>query len=64
MITHTNPVSMDSLRVVRVMKKLSQRELAQAAGITPARLWKLENGVAQPKEDELFKLLGVLTSEG
>lgn len=55
---------MDSLRVVRVMKKLSQRELAQAAGITPARLWKLENGVAQPKEDELFKLLGVLTSEG
>lgn len=36
------------LRVIRAERRVSQLRTALAAGIQPTRLWRIENGYAEP----------------
>lgn len=49
-----------TLRLERVRQRLSQREVARAAGLRPARLSDLELGWAEPRRDELTRIANVL----
>lgn len=50
----------DLLRVGRALRRLSQREVARLASITPSRYWALENGYVAARPDELQRLAVVL----
>jgi len=51
------------IRVWRVLRGWSQRELAQAACLSPWRLWRIEAGISVPRPDEVHRLLAVLSSQ-
>lgn len=48
------------LRLERVRRRLSQREVARAAGLRPQRLSDLELGWAKPRADELARITNIL----
>jgi len=48
------------LRRARAAKDLSQRELAQRAGIHHDRYWRIEKGFAKPRLVELERLAAAL----
>ena len=60
-----SPLAFDgnAIRIGRAFKNLSQRELAQAAGLTPHRLWQIENNVGRASANELGRILGALTGD-
>ena len=63
MILHSNPVmDMKSIRVVRAVRGWSQRELAQAAGLSTWRVWRIEKGVVEPSNEEMGRLWVALSS--
>jgi transcriptional regulator with XRE-family HTH domain len=49
------------LRVVRAERRITQLRTALAAGIHPTRLWKIENDIVTPTEDERAAIAGVLS---
>ena len=56
----------DNLKRLRVLNALTQAELAQKAGLTPAAVARLERNEAEPRMTNLRKLavaLGVEPSE-
>jgi transcriptional regulator with XRE-family HTH domain len=55
--------SMSTIRLLRAVAGLSQRELAQAAGVSPSRYWRLERGVSEPQREELARLWNALSTE-
>ena len=50
----------DRIRLARVARGFSQLELAQAAGMTPIRISKIERGWAKPRPDEVERLIHAL----
>ena len=60
-----NPIKVDGnvIRVLRVVRGLSQRELGQRAGIAPHKVFRIEHVLDTPTEEELSKLMGALTTD-
>ena len=58
-------VDIDKLRRLRVDKGLTQRHLAQMAGVTQTTVWKIERGggATAPTLKKLGDVLGVRASE-
>ncbi len=54
----------NSIRVMRVVRGLSMRQLGTLADIAPHRLFKIEHELIAPTGEELARLMGCLTSEG
>lgn len=54
--------TMSTIRLLRAVRGLSQRELSAQSGIAPHRLWRLENHVSSPTRDELIRMLNVLST--
>ena len=52
-----------TIRVLRVFRGWSQRELGQVTGIKPWRLWRLEQGLCAPRSDEITRIVGALSTE-
>jgi len=50
----------DRLKRLRSERYLSQRELARAAGLSPATIFKLENDLAEPHPSTIRKLAQAL----
>ena len=53
---------MKVLRRARVVRGWGQREFAEHAGLSPHRLWRLENFHGKPTLDEIQRLWTALTS--
>jgi transcriptional regulator with XRE-family HTH domain len=53
----------NGLRAIRIVRGLSQRRLAELAGLASWRVWKIENDIVRPTSEEIAKLLGALTAE-
>ncbi len=49
------------VRVARVIRGISQQELAEAADLTPSRLCKIEHGIVVPRPEEILRLWTALT---
>lgn len=49
-----------ALRVARAIRRVSQREVAQASHINPDRYWKIESGFVEARPDEIDRLTCVL----
>jgi transcriptional regulator with XRE-family HTH domain len=56
-------VDVERLKTVREDRVLSQRELARAAGITQATVWRLENGFDRARPRTIRKLARALELE-
>jgi len=56
-------ITCSAIRIGRAFRNFSQRELAQRAGLTPHRLWQIENNVGVVREDELGRILNVLATD-
>lgn len=52
------------IKELRTSFKLSQRELAKKAKITPSMLCKIENGSTDPRDSTLQKIFKVLDRIG
>jgi transcriptional regulator with XRE-family HTH domain len=48
------------LRIARAIRRVSQRDVAQAAHIDPTRYWKIESGFILARPDEVERLMRVL----
>jgi transcriptional regulator with XRE-family HTH domain len=59
-MTDTSPNVGAEIRLGRVVRRLSQRELANAIGSTLQRIWRIENHVRQPRADELRRIAAAL----
>lgn len=56
----------NQLPVLRAARKVKQTVVAESAGISPNRYWRIENGETEPTDDEratLAKVLGVTQSD-
>lgn len=51
------------LRALRESQKMSQKELAEKAGIAPSYLNKIEKGLRMPSDEILFRLADVLVAD-
>ena len=51
-----------AIKLGRTMRNLTQRQLAEAAGLKQHRLWTIENDRDTPRPDELAKILKVLST--
>ena len=52
-MTRTLPsLSGNAIQIGRAMRGWSQRDLAEAAGLTPWRIWKFENNRDTPRLEE------------
>ena len=49
-----------ALRILRVLKHLSQRELARRAGLPPSTLCRIETGAQRPSRVQLARLAAAL----
>ncbi len=56
-------VDVRKLKNLREEQVLSQRELARMAGLTPATVWRLENGYKEARPQTIRKIAGVLGVE-
>lgn len=52
-----------TLSAIRKSRMMSQKELAEKAGIDPSYLNKIEKGLRKPSDDVLFRLADVLVSD-
>ena len=52
----------NGIRVLRVFHGYSQRKLAQASGMKPWRIWRLEQGFSEPRPDELIAIVTALST--
>lgn len=59
------PLKVDgnSIRVMRIVRGLSQRRLGELADVKPWRIFQIEHGVVAPREREIARLLGALTTD-
>ena len=46
------------IQLARVMKGMTQRELAEASGLPVWRVWSMEHDVKPPRQDELHTFYG------
>lgn len=53
-----------TLKKLRIENELTQRELAQKAGVSQAHIAKIENGKVDPRLSTINKLLSVLEESG
>ena len=51
------------IRIRRAELRISQLDTALEAGISPGRLWKLENGYARPTDEERSSIATVLNTD-
>lgn len=51
-----------AIKLGRAMRNLTQRQLAEAAGMKQHRLWTIENDRDRPRPDELAKILNALST--
>lgn len=49
-----------SIKAARVNKNLTQKELAEAVGVTKKTVWAWENGKAKPRFDKIEPICVVL----
>jgi len=62
-VTRTLPtLSGNAIQIGRAMRGWSQRDLAEAAGLTPWRIWKFENNRDTPRLEELAAILSALST--
>jgi hypothetical protein len=54
----------DAIRIGRTFRHMSQRQLGQATGLPVWRIWKLENNVCRPSQDEIAVILEALSTGG
>jgi transcriptional regulator with XRE-family HTH domain len=59
---HSQPSIGDNLRVLRVMRRLSQKELGKRVGLPQSRIWQYENNYVAPPDDELAKIVKALST--
>lgn len=52
----------NTIKVLRTLKGLSQKGLAEATEIPPWRIWRLEQGVSPPRPEEIQRLWSALSS--
>lgn len=59
------PLKIDgnSLRVMRIVRGLSQRRLAELSDVKPWRIFRIEHHLSEPREVELARLFGALISD-
>lgn len=50
----------DNIKLLRRIRGLSQKELAELINVAPATLWNIENGTRNPSLDMLYKLADAL----
>ena len=50
----------ETIRILRILRGWSQRELGAATGITPWRIFKLEKGICVPRVEEVQKIFEIL----
>ena len=55
-----NDLSGENIRVLRIWRNWSQRELGVATGLTPWRIFKLEKGLCAPRAEEMNKIFEAL----
>ena len=53
-------LSLGNIRVLRIWRGWSQRELAVATGLTPWRIFKLEKSLCAPRAEEMNKIFEAL----
>lgn len=60
----TTPLEIDgnSVLVMRVIRGLSQRRSGRLAGVNPWRIFQIEHRLIELRENEVVRLLGVLTT--
>jgi transcriptional regulator with XRE-family HTH domain len=56
------PSSGDNLRVLRALRRLSQKELGKRVGLPQSRIWQYENNYATPSPNELTKIFNALST--
>lgn len=57
-------LGVNTIRIVRIIRGWSQRELAEASGIPAWRVWRLEQGISPPRPDEIQKIWTALSTGG
>ena len=55
-------LSGEAIRIGRAIKGWSQRELGKRTGLTPWRVWALENSVCAQRPEEMAKILRALSA--
>ncbi len=63
MLTCVMEVDVEKFKRLREDQVLSQRELARMAGVTPATVWRLENGYKEARPQTIRKLARALGVE-
>ena len=53
-----------AIRIGRTFRHMSQRQLGEAAGLPVWRIWKIENNVSRPSQQEVAAILRVLSIGG
>ena len=53
-----------TIRTLRVFHGYSQRELAEASGLKPWRIWRLEQGLSGPEPKQLARVVTALCTDG
>ena len=53
-------LSGDTIRILRILRGFSQRQLGLATGLKPWRVFKLENELCVPRVEEMNKIIEVL----
>ena len=56
-------VTGNSIQVMRVVRGLSRRRLGELSDIKPWRIFQIEHHLSEPRESEVARLLGVLTTD-
>ena len=51
----------NTIRIWRLIHRMTQLDLSQASGLTVARIWKIENLACHTKPDESQKLCEALS---
>ena len=51
-----------TIKFGRNIRGWSQRQLGEATGLRPWRIWAIENGVYEPRVDELARILKALST--
>lgn len=61
----TTPLKVDgnAIRIMRLVHGLSQRRLGELSGVKPWRIFQIEHGVVEPRDTEIARLLGALTTD-
>lgn len=52
-----------TIKLWRMLRGWSQRQLGEATGLKSWRIWAIENAVYEPRDDELARILKALTTD-